>query len=672
MEKPGQEERYWIAAGCLLALAWAAHFLWLTQDRDSFTWMDPYQYFGFARSVLTGARPWNSFEVASIFPYFLLPTLWLGGGSIAAGLATHVWVTLALLGVFAWLGRAMEARGAWWLLGCLWLGTPLAFGLSHELYCETTLTLLVAGGLTATWVAWRRGTWPFAILAGLLWGLSIMVKITAPVFYAGPFLVLACLTLAAGWRSRQAIGFIRLSLSYLIGLAVVVILEMTLFYDSWDYWRSLGNTTIPVMDLIGPRHFSKLRNFTYYGWVILTFGLSLGAVAVGAVGIASRLRRRPDRPSGLGMAPVAFLAAWVLLPVVVFTIQPVKEPRHILPALPPLFLLIAMSVQGLEGRGRDLLRGGCLALTLLGYGLLLCAGRNPAGGTVPYFTRGATRALETADVVSKELAPSIIGVTNGAKVPSQDLWVRFNLDIAVSGLPPDEAMAMTWALRPAIVYDLDRLPKMVPGLKGLWRDERSNLPMTRFEDLFVYSSFNVYNARCGLPFRYEWLAGQAGLRTVHPHAVIRRAGTQPIPFSLGTERYLPTHSTSLERPGNPHGDLVIDFYTWPANLPNSRQDYAWKMLRKGPGSAEEPLAPLETDEVPTVLATLRRSYVLRQDWAGLQDAAEAYPDLRSQGLRPRRNLYWYGFYPALENIERILWFRGPFAPALGVNESPPK
>ena len=64
----------------VIAIAWFCFLLLVdfrsdVQNRDCFTWMDPQQYHGFAKDMISGVRPVDDFEVPSIFP-FLLHRLW--------------------------------------------------------------------------------------------------------------------------------------------------------------------------------------------------------------------------------------------------------------------------------------------------------------------------------------------------------------------------------------------------------------------------------------------------------------------------------------------------------------------------------------------------------------------------------------------------------------------
>jgi len=88
----------WLGFAVLAALfAWDFYFD--VRDRDLFSWMDPYQYYGFTVGVLDGSEAIDSFEIPSIFPFFVMPLL-----AFEPSVASALWVNVAsmlllLLGV---------------------------------------------------------------------------------------------------------------------------------------------------------------------------------------------------------------------------------------------------------------------------------------------------------------------------------------------------------------------------------------------------------------------------------------------------------------------------------------------------------------------------------------------------------------------------------------------
>ena len=72
---------------------------------------------------------------------------------------------------------------------------------------------------------------------------------------------------------------------------------------------------------------------------------------------------------------------------------------------------------------------------------------------------------------------------------------RFTRSVAVSGYDPNEALALAWRFAPAVLYDLDG---------GEW-DSGDERAYDRFEDLFQFPAFNIYNRRCRWPAAYRTL-----------------------------------------------------------------------------------------------------------------------------------------------------------------------
>ena len=94
-------KRHWLVwAGlfCLL-FVFAIDFHFDIRQRDAFSWMDPQQYYGFAVSLVEGTRPYNDFEVASIFPFFVYPAVAIEN-SVASALWTNfVFALILVLGI---------------------------------------------------------------------------------------------------------------------------------------------------------------------------------------------------------------------------------------------------------------------------------------------------------------------------------------------------------------------------------------------------------------------------------------------------------------------------------------------------------------------------------------------------------------------------------------------
>lgn len=80
------------------------------------------------------------------------------------------------------------------------------------------------------------------------------------------------------------------------------------------------------------------------------------------------------------------------------------------------------------------------------------------------------------------------------------------------GFDPNEALALTWYFRPAVVFNLDL---------DQWEDA-DRVAYRRFEDLYYFPAFNTYNARCGWTKYYASLSRSEVL--AHADFVLSRDG----------------------------------------------------------------------------------------------------------------------------------------------------
>lgn len=119
----------------LLVIIYAIDFHIDVRGRDALTWMDPQQYFGFSQSLLEGTRPYNDFEVASIFPFFVVPAVAVDN-SVAASLWTNMFFALVLLLAIHLLCRELQLQSPSPLIAAVVLCSPLLIGLSRSLYVE--------------------------------------------------------------------------------------------------------------------------------------------------------------------------------------------------------------------------------------------------------------------------------------------------------------------------------------------------------------------------------------------------------------------------------------------------------------------------------------------------------------------------------------------------------
>jgi len=585
----------------LLALFLAAYVLDFARDiaeRDCFSWMDPEQYYSFALSIVEeGAAPARGFDVASAFPFFVAPFLALGGKTIPAALATNILFALLLAFAVAALARAVGIRSPSAVPVLLVLGSPLLIGLSRELYVEFALTALVAIG----YVLWfraeglrRRG---LAVLLALFFVLGLLVKMTFLLFFAGPF----ALEAARAFRSRDARRLASLAAVFFLP-AIAVFAGIRIFFpDSFAYYASLGNTRIPIMRLIGPPDLFSLESLAYA--FVQTARLGLGLLSVFLI-LPVRHRKRLFDPGDPAGDRFRVLALWLLVPLVLFTFQVVKEPRHAAPVAVPAGLLILGAIERMRRpRARSVLLAAAL-LASMGQYLALTRGAVfcPYRLTGALDPRGVEEAMVRAD---PERGPM--------QTPDGRLDInrwRFTRSLALAGFDRNEALALAWRFGPAVVYDLD-LPQWTGGSEKAYE---------RFEDLFYFSALNIYNARAGWPRFFFTLNREAVVR--HADFILARMDEEGARASF--------EGAEVVGSAGANGSIVLLAPREPS--PFSYRDlYAREFLNRA--------LPKDPKELNTIYFSLFMGDRLAGKNSPAGALLEGFPPSFRPG-RERRNIFW--------------------------------
>ncbi len=238
-----------------------------------------------------------------------------------------VFVPLLAFGCF---GTARIAYGprAGVLAAVVALGSPMFISMMHEYELETGEAAMVAVSVWAILASRRFERVGIAALAGVLSGLALMTKQTAPIFLAG--LVLLAL-IRGGWRNWR--GLIA------AGVAVAVVAGPWYIYHWTELHGTLttftsspsGNTSGGYSLLQQPPRLS-IRNFGWYGWdlineqvltpftVLFVIGVVLAVVRVVRRGVTAA----SVEPELLGGLIVSYLG---------MTYVTFKDPRYTLPML---------------------------------------------------------------------------------------------------------------------------------------------------------------------------------------------------------------------------------------------------------------------------------------------------------------------------------------------------
>lgn len=434
--------------------------------QDAFTWMDPYQYYGFARDFASGIRTWNQFELPSIFPFFIVPFLKISP-TITSALCANLFF-LAMLLLAGYFLCAHFDIGKWYHVTVIsFLCSPLIIGLSHSLYAELALSALAAW----QFVLWFksdhfRKPW-ITILFVLVFCVGTMTKSTYPVYFVGPFLFEAALLL----RKKELGGFLKLSGVFLGPVVAVVLVQKFVFPNSFEYYSTGFYTHLPIMPLIGPSKVSWVASIGYYFaniWKTMLFLLTPFLV----IPLLPRYRKNND----------LYLWIWFLVSLAVLTLPQVKEPRHIAPAVFPALMLVVIGVSRIQNsNSRKLLMASVVFLSLFQYLL------------VTHHLRSAPYLLDRPSCQS-EILKTMVSVdfrkdfyTDSSGYFDSACW-KFTKNFAITGYDPPMALALAWNFGPGVTYDIDFMKDP--------RAKHSRFGFDNFEDLYFLESFNIYNRQC--------------------------------------------------------------------------------------------------------------------------------------------------------------------------------
>jgi hypothetical protein len=434
--------------------------------QDSFTWMDPWQYYAFARDFASGIRAWDQFELPSIFPFFVVPFLKVSP-TIPSALCANAVFLAALLSAGYLLGKEFDIGKWFYVMVVAYLCSPLIIGLSHSLYPELALSALVAW----QFVMWfksdhfrnPRGTIVFI----LVFCVGIMVKSTYPVFFIGPFFLEAVLFIG----KSDLCGLLKLSGLFLGPVVAVVLVQKLALPNSFEYYATGFYTHLPIMSLIGPSKTSWIASIGYYfanTWKTMLFLLTPFLL----LPLLPQCRKNKD----------LYLWLWFLVSLAVLTVPQVKEPRHVAPAVFPALMLVILGVSRIQKPVyRRILTVLVIALSLSQYFLVTRHQRN-----APYLLDRPSR--QNVILASMLSADSKKGLSTDQEGQFDTTRWKYTKNFIITGYDPPMALALTWFLGPGVTYAIDFMKD--PGAKP------SRFGFDDFEDLYFLESFNSYNRQC--------------------------------------------------------------------------------------------------------------------------------------------------------------------------------
>jgi len=282
--------------------------------------------------------------------------------------AARLWAALsgAGLALLAWgIARHLTGRlDVGWLTGAVVATSFGYFSMARSALPDLPLTFFITLGI---WAALRaadagglhRAWWA---LAGFAAGAGFLTK--GPVALVVPAVVL----LPIAWRERR-----RLQLD-IRGIALAVLIAAVVGLPWYvAMWLEHGNAYFQSffvsdnLERFTTERFNDARGFWFYLPVLLGGLMPWSVYLVAFSGDAlARLRRRTLRLSDTDWR----LLIWAAMPVLFFTVSIGKQPRYILPVLPPLAVVVARGIVERIGHQRDRLLTTATWITAIVYAVL--------------------------------------------------------------------------------------------------------------------------------------------------------------------------------------------------------------------------------------------------------------------------------------------------------------
>lgn len=318
--------------GALLLAAFAALSL---GHLDYFSWSDDEAVFILtAQAVRQGARLYDEvwFNYPPGFIYLLRTALALGGSPLEAG---RVAVLGCGLGGIVLVGLTARLLGGHWsgLLAMLLLATmPHYLMLSSAVMADVPAGALATGAVLASAVYLRRSTYRWLFLAGVFFGISLLVKPTTLGEAAVPLLA-ACLAKRETSRRVRGIAAFAVAGIATMGLGILLQNPLGLLHHSvTTYLRSRGAFELQV--LTNARHVAEYVVHDKYA-------LShLGTLLLAVLGLWQLARRERKQAWLLGL--------WLGGTVLTTLLHTPLYRHHLVQLLFPLCALAGIGIEPLK------------------------------------------------------------------------------------------------------------------------------------------------------------------------------------------------------------------------------------------------------------------------------------------------------------------------------------
>lgn len=274
----------------------------------------------------------------------------------SARLASILGSVLMLAAVYAFALRRLGRRAAFFAVAIL-ASCPLFIGLERTLLFDALFAGLLAASLVALHEALVEGrARPWLRASAILLALAVLTKgLAALLFYAA----IAGAVVAAAPRAERRMRLRRLADPWAWALFAAVAVPWHalawLQQPSFGWFYFVNEHAMRFLGRRVPRDFH-----TGPAWYYLP---RIAAYAAPWIALLFLPRRRDARPAGVLRG---FLAAWILVPLAIFSASGAKGDYYMIVGLPPLALVLAQRAAALRDER-------ALALVPLGWLLLLAA-----------------------------------------------------------------------------------------------------------------------------------------------------------------------------------------------------------------------------------------------------------------------------------------------------------